>query len=154
MTNEVLFDDLEQLSALVGAPGPWGPQLLVTQPMIDAFAELTGDHQWIHVDPQRAADGPFGTTIAHGFLVLSLLPRLSPPDTFVITGESSRVNYGSDGYRFTGPVPAGSTIRARSTLSEVREHRAGTLVVRETVVHVVDADRPALVFTGLVLFRR
>src|SRR5260221_6054682 len=89
-------------------PSSW---VEVPQKRIDLFAEATGDHQWIHVDPERAADGPFGTTIAHGYLTLSLIPCLTPK-LFTVEGIRMGVNYGVNKVRFPSPVPVGSRLRA------------------------------------------
>jgi acyl dehydratase len=153
--QEIRFDDIEGLRAAIGAEfGPWGPELTVSQEMIDGFAELTGDRQWIHVDVERARrESPFGGPIAHGFLTLSLLPVLRPGSSFRIVGYGNATNYGADGFRFLNPVPAGAKIHARSRLSNVEARRHGTLVTSETVVHVVGKERPALSYKGLVLYQ-
>lgn len=109
------FDRLTDLQAEVGNELGTGAWVTVTQEMIDRFADATGDHQWIHVDPERAAAGPFGATIAHGFLTLSLLPTLVS-QTFDVAGVRMGVNYGLNKVRFTSPVPAGSRLRARVSL--------------------------------------
>ena len=103
------FDDLDALQALASdAFGDFGPPIEVTQPMIDAFAELTGDRQWIHVDVERATrESPFGGPIAHGFLTLALLPRLAGEGAQV-TGHANAVNYGAESLRFLSPVPVGA----------------------------------------------
>ncbi|MET0825874.1 MAG: MaoC family dehydratase, partial [Acidimicrobiales bacterium] len=116
------------------------------------FAELTGDHQWIHVDIERANAGPFGGPIAHGFLTLSLLPVLSGGTDLAITGHANAVNYGADGLRFLAPVPAGSTVHARSKLVSAEAKGSGTLVKTETAVHVVDVEKPSLIYQMLVLY--
>ena len=154
MAEEVRFDDLEGLRRKVGADfGPWGSELEITQEMIQEFADLTGDHQWIHVDVERAKQGPFGAPIAHGLLTLSLIPLVRPSLGFDIVGESSRVNYGSDGFRFLAPVFAGSKIHARMRLKDVREHTRGTNVIAELDVHVVGSERPSLVYYGMLLYQ-
>ncbi|MBT2384108.1 MaoC family dehydratase, partial [Streptomyces sp. ISL-11] len=113
MAEPRIFTSPEELRAAVGeelGPGDW---LEVDQKRIDLFAEATGDHQWIHVDAERAAAGPFGTTIAHGYLTLSLLAALVPP---LMRAEGARmgINYGLNKVRFPAPVPAGSRLRARA----------------------------------------
>jgi acyl dehydratase len=127
--------------------------------MIDAFAQLTGDHQWIHVDVERAKrESPFGTTIAHGFLTLSLLPRLSTrargQGEFEIVGHGNVVNYGSDKLRFLSPVPAGARVRAHSRLASVEAAPKGTRVAREVAVHVVGSEKPALLYEMIALYQR
>jgi acyl dehydratase len=153
--NEIRFDDLEALRAQISPDfGPWGPELEVSQAMIDAFAELTGDRQWIHVDVERAKrESPFGTTIAHGFLTLGLLAKLRPPGTYAIVGYGNVLNYGSDGLRFLGAIPSGSRIHARSRLADVQPKNNGTLVTSEVSVHVVGNEKPALVYKGLILYQ-
>ncbi len=121
--------------------------LLVDQPMIDAFADATGDHQFIHIDPVRAADTPFGGTIAHGFLLISLLPRLfeTMPD-LAVPGQIMGVNYGCDKLRFTNPVRSGSRIRARMTTRTVEEKRPGQFqILNDVTLDIEGQDRPALI---------
>jgi acyl dehydratase len=118
--------------------------LQVDQSRIDAFAEATGDHQWIHVDPQRAkADSPYGATIAHGLLTLSLIPALSK-QCFVVQNAKMGINYGLNKVRFVAPVPVGSRVRVRSELADVTRINDSTvhLTVRHTV-EVSDNDKPA-----------
>ena len=102
------FDDLDALRALASdAFGDFGPRTEVTQQMIDAFAELTGDRQWIHVDVERATrESPFGGPIAHGFLTLSLLPKMAAGASLQVTGHTNAVNYGAESLRFLSPVPS------------------------------------------------
>ncbi len=151
---EIRFDDLDGLRAQIGDDfGAWGPQCPVPQDVIDRFADMTADHQWIHVDTERAKAGPYGSTIAHGFLILALMPSYRPPLAFDVVGERSRVNYGCESYRFLAPVPAGSSLHARGRLVDVREHAHGTLLVQELQVHVVGSDKPSLVYTGMLLYR-
>lgn len=152
--SRIRFDDHEALRARVGEElGEPGPVVEVSQATIDRFADLTADHQWIHVDVDRATRGPFGGPIAHGFLTVALMPRYRPPLSFDVVGEGSRVNYGCDSFRFLDPVPAGSSLQARSRLVDVRAHREGTILAQELVVGVVGGDRPSLVYTGLLLYR-
>ncbi len=136
---------LETLQAEVGRTylSEW---LQVDQPMIDRFAEVTGDHQFIHVDPERAALTPFGGTVAHGFLLLSLLPRLQASmDRPRPEGIRMAVNYGFERVRFVTPVRSGSRVRGRSTLVSVEEKRPGQLQqLAEVSLEVEGSDRPAL----------
>jgi acyl dehydratase len=122
----------------------------VTQQMIDGFAEATGDHQWIHVDRERAAQGPFGTTIAHGYLTLSLLPVLLG-QLLVTSNATMGVNYGLDKLRLTSPVKVGSRVRARATLTSTEEKAGGLLVRLDVSVEIEGEDRPALVAEVLLL---
>jgi acyl dehydratase len=152
--QDIRFDDIEGLRAKVSEEfGPWGPPVEVTQAMIDKFAELTGDHQWIHVDVERAKrESPFKGTIAHGFLTLSLLPVLRSGSDYKVVGYGNATNYGSDKLRFVSPVPAGSKVHARSRLVAVDPKPKGTQMTSEIAVHVVGSDRPALTYTMLVLY--
>jgi acyl dehydratase len=122
-------------------PGPW---VEVTQEMVNKFAEATGDFQWIHVDVERARNSPLGGTIAHGFLTLSLLPRLLA-DIYSVGGLASGLNYGSDKVRFTQPVPAGRRVRARAKLTKVETVDRGFRVFMQAVVDLEGSDRPACV---------
>ena len=153
--QQVRFDDLEALSALVSDElGPFGEPILVSQAMIDAFAKLTMDEQWIHVDVERCArESPFKTTIAHGFLVLSLVTALKSEGAAQIVGYGSVINYGADKLRFVSPVPAGSQIHARRRIAHVRKKGiGGTQITFETEVQVVGADKPAMIYRSLALF--
>lgn len=138
------------LTALVGsvAVGDW---LSVSQARIDAFAQVTEDHQWIHVDVQRAAAGPFGTTIAHGLLTLSLVPRLIR-DLVNVQNADAVVNYGVDGVRFLAPVPSGAHIRARTELVEASETDRGVRARLKNTVEIDGSERPALVAETIHLF--
>ena len=150
--REIRFDDVDSLNAAASEEfGPWGPPAKVTQEMVDAFAELTGDHQWIHSDVERARAGPFGGTIAHGFLTLSLLPALGA-QTVLITGQSSAVNYGAERLRFLAPVPIPSEIHARGRLVKAEARPKGTLITTEADVSVVDAEKPSLLYMMQVLY--
>ncbi len=119
----------------------------VTQDMIDRFAEATGDHQFIHVDPERAAQTPFGTTIAHGFLTLSLMPLLSSKsDAPRVAGARMGMNYGGNKVRFLTPVPSGSRVRGRFKLQSFDEKRPGQFQqVNEFTVEIEGAAKPALI---------
>lgn len=109
------FKTLAELAACTGQEVAVSDWITITQHQVNLFAEATGDHQWIHVDPEKASAGPFGGPIAHGFLTLSLLPRFFE-SSFQITGSRMGVNYGLNKVRFTAPVPVGSRLRARMKL--------------------------------------
>ncbi len=109
------FQTLSELAACVGQEVATSDWITITQQQVNLFAEATGDHQWIHVDPERATAGPFGGPIAHGFLTLSLLPKFFE-SAFEIVESSMAVNYGLNKVRFTAPVPVGSRLRARMKL--------------------------------------
>ncbi len=152
--EQIQFDDIEALQAKIdGEWGAWGTEIEVSQEMINQFAEITGDHQWIHVDVERCKkESPFGGPIAHGFLTLSLLPNLSPRTSFMLVGYGNATNYGSDKLRFVSPVPAGSKIHSRGRVTEVLARAKGTQVTTEIAVHVVGNDRPALIYSMIVLY--
>ncbi len=157
--EQIKFDDIGALQAKLSEEfGPFGGELEVTQAMINQFAELTGDRQWIHVDVERCRrESPFGGPIAHGFLTLSLLPAIPAKaraaDDWVIVGQGNVANYGSDKLRFLSPVPAGSKIQSRSRLAAVEASPKGTRLVREIAVHVVGSDKPALLYTMILLYQ-
>ncbi|WP_069166783.1 MaoC family dehydratase [Nocardia altamirensis] len=121
----------------------------IDQARITAFAEATEDRQWIHVDPRRAADGPFGSTIAHGYLTLSLLPALMR-QVFEITDAGVRINYGLNKVRFPAPVPVGSRIRARAAIVTVDEMPGGVQVVLATTIECEGSAKPACVAESIV----
>src|SRR5579872_6411491 len=131
--QEIRFDDIEALKQRVGEDfSPWSQPFLLDQERINRFAEVTGDHQWIHLDVERARrESPFGTTVAHGFLVLSLIPALRQRSDLRITGYGNVVNYGADKLRFVSPVPAGSSVHARSRILAVEGKPKGTMVTEE-----------------------
>jgi len=143
--QEIRFDDIETLRSKVSEEwGAWGPELEVTQDMINKFAELTGDHQWIHVDVERAKRGPFGTTVAHGFLTLSLLPKLAE-SAIKIDDVRMGVNYGLNRVRFPAPVPAGSRIRARMKLLAYEPIDGGAQLVMQVTMEREGGDKPVCV---------
>jgi acyl dehydratase len=140
-----VFDSVAELAEV--APGSHlgvSEWVEVDQGMIDTFAEATGDHQWIHVDPERAAQGPFGRTIAHGFLTLSLLPRLVQ-QVYRVEGVRMAVNYGLDKVRFIAPVPVGSRVRVSSDVLGVAEAGGGLRVRLASTVELEGSDKPACV---------
>jgi acyl dehydratase len=119
--------------------------LEITQERVDAFAEATDDHQWIHVDPEKAAGGPFGGTIAHGFLTLSLTVTLSSQVELDVGSPRMAINYGLEKVRFPAPVPVGSRIRARVGLVSVSDVEGGIQVNRQVVIEVEGGEKPAMV---------
>jgi acyl dehydratase len=138
----MLIDGYGGLRATVGTELGVSPWLDIQQERIDAFADTTGDHAWIHVDPGRAAEGPYGRTIAHGLLTLSVLTMLAG-QVFRVTGLTSALHYGYDRVRFIRPVVVGSRIRARVTLTGVRGEPAGTRAEYHVEVDVAGTERPA-----------
>ncbi|MCW5658258.1 MAG: MaoC family dehydratase [Burkholderiaceae bacterium] len=135
---------LSSLKERVGQELAVGDWLLVDQPMIDKFADATGDHQWIHVDPERAAKGPFGTTVAHGYLTLSLLPKLAE-SALQISDVRMGVNYGLNRVRFPAPVPAGSRIRAHLKLLAYEPIDGGAQLVMQVTMEREGGDKPVCV---------
>ncbi len=141
-------------AALLSAPGTsLGPTdwLEITQERINQFAEATGDHQWIHVDPERAKDGPFGATIAHGYLTLSLA-NLFLPDLMSVENTSMGVNYGCEKVRFPAPVPVGSRLRGSGEVISAEEVKGGVQVVVRVTVEIEGSDRPACVVDTISRF--
>ena len=157
--EQIKFDDVAALQAKVSEEfGPFGGEIEVTQAMIDRFADLTGDRQWIHIDVERCRrESPFGGPIAHGFLTLSLLPAINAKTRdagdWVIVGQGNVVNYGSDKLRFLSPVPAGSKLHARMRLAAVEAAPKGTRLVREIAVHALGNDKPALLYAMILLYQ-
>ncbi len=140
-----VFESLDQLKPLVGQEIAVGDWITVTQQRIDQFAQATGDHQWIHVDPQRAAAGPYGATIAHGYLTLSLLPLLTE-SAIEFRGVRMSVNYGLNRVRFPAPVPVDSELRARFKLLALEDLAGnGVQVTTEVTIERKGSDRPVCV---------
>ncbi|MEM7287748.1 MAG: MaoC family dehydratase [Actinomycetota bacterium] len=123
----------------------------ITQDRIDLFAESTGDHQWIHVDPEKAAEGPFGATIAHGYLTLALT-NLFLPDLIVVENISMGVNYGVNKVRFPSPVVVGSRVRGSGVVTEVTEVPGGVQAVITVTVEIEGADKPACIAESISRF--
>ncbi len=138
------FADVQELKTAIGQVLGESAWVTVTQEMIDRFAEATGDYQWIHVDRERAKASPFGTTIAHGFLTLSLVPRLID-EVYQVGKVAARLNYGCNKVRFTQPVPSGSRIKARIRLAAVEETPKGVRVTSEATMMLEGSDRPACI---------
>ena len=144
---------MENVDQFIGKEIGVSSWVLVDQDRINAFAECTGDHQWIHVDTERAArDSPLGTTIGHGFLTLSLLPMLSYEVGVVPGGIAHVLNYGADKIRFLNPVKAGSRVRARIELVEATEKRPGQVLLKtRTTMEIENEEKPAMVAETLSL---
>jgi acyl dehydratase len=135
---------IRALEHRVGEEVAVSPWIEITQERIDTFAKAIDDFQWIHVDRARAKASPFGGTIAHGFLTLSLLSHLSER-TFGFTDRKMGINYGLNRVRFTSPVPSGARVRARFTLAKYEPLEGGVQVTWNTVVEIEGKDKPALV---------
>jgi acyl dehydratase len=145
------YGSVAELEAAIGAPAETSDWMTIDQHRIDQFADATNDHQWIHVDPERAAAGPFGTTIAHGFLTLSLISDLLFGIT-TIEGSPMVINYGLDKVRFLGVVPVGSRIRASSQLTSVTPAAQGVRVNSTVTIELEGAEKPAMVAESIALF--
>jgi acyl dehydratase len=145
-----VFDGVPALEAAVGTHLGYSGWHTISQEQIDAFAAVTGDHQWIHVDAPKAAAGPFGTTIAHGFLTLSLVPLLTW-QVYSIEGVRMAVNYGADKVRFPSPVPADTKVRAGVELTAVKQTSAGYQVVTRVTVEGENSDKPSCVVDMIAL---
>jgi acyl dehydratase len=146
MTTTLTLEELEQSGERDLGATDW---VTLDQDRINMFAEATGDHQWIHVDPEMAAQGPFGGTIAHGYLSLSLLPGLLP-EVLTVEGARMGINYGMDRVRFTAPVPVDSQVRVKARLISAERRGEGVLYKLGVEVEIKDAEKPAMV--GEVLY--
>jgi acyl dehydratase len=145
------FASIAEFTAAKGEHLGYSPWREVFQRQIDLFAEATGDHQWIHVDPERAATGPFGVTIAHGYLTLSLVNAFMP-EIFWIGGLTMGVNVGLNKVRFPAPVKVGSRVRGGAELIDVKNSPAGKLSTVRVTVEVEGEKRPACVADTLSLY--
>jgi acyl dehydratase len=146
MTTTLTLEELEQAGERDLGATDW---VTLDQDRVSQFAQATGDHQWIHVDPEMAAQGPFGGTIAHGYLSLSLLPGLLP-EVLTVEGARMGINYGIDRVRFTAPVPVGSRVRLKAKLVSAERRGEGVLYKLGVEVEIEGAEKPALV--GEVLY--
>jgi acyl dehydratase len=150
MTTTVPASDLPTLVGEELGVSDW---VLIEQDRVNAFADATLDHQYIHVDPEQAAMTPFGGTIAHGFLTLSLLPHFLESASVPVDGLLMAINYGTDKVRFLQPVKVGQRVRGRAVLSGAEEKRPGQWLVRQTVTAEIEGeDKPAMVAEFLMLF--
>lgn len=148
-----VIESVEDAKAAVGQEIGTSDWITVDQRRIDLFAEATEDRQWIHVDVERSAAGPYGTTIAHGYLTLSLVPHLMR-QVFAVKGATMGVNYGVDSVRFLTPVPAGSRVRVRVSVrsAELRDDQSLRLGL-QVLVELEGAERPACTATTIGLYR-
>lgn len=147
-----IFSGVREVQAAAGTHLGYSDWHTVTQEQVDLFAEATGDDQWIHTDPVRAAGGPFGATIAHGYLTLSLIPMLAR-EVYRLDGIRMAVNYGTETVRFPSPVPVGSRVRAGVELVSVVEGAGGHRTTARVTVEREGSDKPACVATTIaVLF--
>jgi acyl dehydratase len=146
-----IFDEPAALLPAVGQHLGYSDWLEIDQQRIDLFADATGDHQWIHVDPVRAAEGPFGRTIAHGYLTLSLA-NLFLPEIMRVDNVSMGVNYGCEKVRFPAPVPVGSRVRGGGEVISAEEVKGGVQVVVRMTIEVEGSERPACVVDTISRF--
>lgn len=148
-----MFNSIDELIAVQGQVVGRSDWVTITQEAVNLFADATGDHQWIHVDPQRAAAGPFGTTIAHGYLTLALLPRLMH-QIYSVAGIKLAINYGLNKVRFPAPVPVGAKVRAQSSVLDVADVGGGAYqVTLSTTVAIDGAAKPACVAESIVRYQ-
>jgi acyl dehydratase len=146
MTTKLTLAELEASTDRDLGTSQWET---IDQRQIDLFAEATHDHQWIHVDPEAASQGPFGTTVAHGYLTLSMLPYFVS-QVLNVTDVRMGINYGTEKIRFTAPVPVGSQVRLKATLRDSERRGEGVLYRLGIEVEIKDSEKPALV--GEVLY--
>lgn len=147
-TTTVAYADI---AGLAGTDLGYSEWLEVTQDRVDTFADATDDHQWIHVDPVRAADGPFGAPIAHGFLSLSLAVKFWS-ELLEVDGVTTKVNYGLDKVRFISPVKVGSRVRMNAVIAEVTEVAGGYQLAVDQTIEIDGGAKPAVVARGLYRF--
>ena len=145
-----VFSTFEEIEESTGEEIGTSDWVEITQDRIDRFADATGDHQWIHVDVERAKEGPFGGTIAHGYLTVSLLPWLGG-QVFEVDAPGAMLNYGLNKVRFPSPVKVGSRVRAKVAVGEVTEIPAGRQLTLRYVIEIEGQDKPACVAETVVL---
>jgi acyl dehydratase len=146
---KTVINGLDDLKARVGQELGVTEYQEVTQEQVNAFADATGDHQWIHVDPERAKNTPFGGTIAHGLYTLSIAPGLSY-DLYTIEGVTFALNYGYNKVRFPSPVPVGSKLRLRATLTSAEDVQGGVQIVVTQTFEIEGSEKPACVAESVV----
>ncbi|CAM3607347.1 MaoC family dehydratase [Smaragdicoccus niigatensis] len=146
-----VYGGIDELAAAEGDSLGTTDWITIDQTRIDTFATATGDHQWIHSDPTRAADGPFGSTIAHGLLTLSLLPVLTH-ELYRVDNITMAVNYGFDKVRFVSPVPVNARVRATSTITSVERVPGGVQAKMSTTIEVEGSPKPACVAESIARF--
>ncbi len=150
----IRFDEIDRLKTKISTEfGPWSKPIEITQEKINQFADVTGDHQWIHIDVERCKrESPFGGPVAHGFLTLSLLPAFEIDAGWKVVGYRNVVNYGANKLRFISPVPAGAKVQARQRIVGVEQRPQGTQITTESQIQVVGSDRPAVIYEGIFLY--
>ena len=145
-----VFSTFEEIEAAAGEEIGASEWVEITQERVDQFAEATDDFQWIHVDVERAAEGPFGGTIAHGYLTLSLIPQFTP-ELFRLETPGAKLNYGVNKVRFPNPVKVGSRIRAHAEIADVSDVPAGKQLVTRYTIEIEGESKPACVAETVVL---
>ena len=148
MTTTIAYTDV---AGLAGTDLGYTDWVEITQQQVNTFADATGDHQWIHVDPERAKDGPFGAPIAHGFLTLSLAVTFWT-ELLEVEGVTTKVNYGLDKVRFISPVKVGARVRMNAVVAEVTEVGGGYQLTVDQTIEIDGATKPAVVARGLYRF--
>jgi acyl dehydratase len=153
--REVRYDDLVTLHSMISEEfGDWSESQSISRRLIRDFADMTGDQQWIHVDVERAqSEGPFDDVIAHGFLILGMSTIIKNSASYLVVGHSNTLNYGLEKVRFVSPVLAGSEIHGRTRLCSVTEEKGGVMLLVEVAIHVVGAEKPAVIFQWKLLYR-
>jgi len=147
-----VFDSLDDFKAAAGEELGTSDWLTVNQEQINLFADATGDHQWIHIDPEKAAQGPFGTTIAHGYLTLSIIGALGQEIGVIPENTQAAFNYGLDRVRFVAPVRVGSRIRLRARLTAVEDRGPGQYLLKAyNEVEIEGEEKPALIAETLIM---
>ena len=141
---------IAELEAAIGENVGTSDWTEITQESVNLFAEATGDHQWIHVDPEKAKDGPFGGTIVHGFLTLSLLPKFGW-EIYTVSGMAMMINYGLNKVRFPAVVPVGSKVRASITLDKLEQKSSGYQLTTTTTVEAEGVERPVCIAESLMM---
>jgi acyl dehydratase len=145
-----VFSTFEEIEAAAGEQIGTSDWMEITQEKVNLFAEATNDHQWIHVDLDKAKDGPFGGTIAHGYMTLALIPFLGS-SVFSVDTPGAKLNYGVNKVRFPNPVPVGSRVRAHVTVGEAAEIPSGRQLTMNYVIEIEGLDKPACVAETVVL---
>ena len=144
------FNGIAELEAAIGENVGTSEWTEITQESVNLFADATGDHQWIHVDPEKAKDGPFGGTIVHGFLTLSLLPKFGW-EIYTVSGMAMMINYGLNKVRFPAVVPVGSKVRASITLDKLEQKSSGYQLTTTTTVEAEGVERPVCIAESLMM---
>ncbi|HEY0688025.1 MAG TPA: MaoC family dehydratase [Kribbella sp.] len=147
------FTGVDEVAHAVGTQLGETEWLEITQEQVNQFADATGDHQWIHVDVEKAAKGPYGGTIAHGYLTLSLIARFGN-ELFSIEGVTAKLNYGVNKVRFPAPVPVGARVRASASIADAQETPSGVQVSLQWVIDIENSTKPACVAETVVLLVR